>query len=87
MKVFGSYFGETVRRTLGGFWYFDEEDGIVLTDIGNKSVAISPHGRAHNRLFKGKEDSFVVLYEALPIAIDEADPLPDTAQQGAAANP
>jgi hypothetical protein len=74
-KMWGSYFGEVIRRRFGGEWSIDTYPGkqfatLTLTVGGNR---IFPSMKVHRRLTQGEQDNLWTFYkmvksrlEALP---------------------
>jgi hypothetical protein len=62
----GLYFGRTVAKVLGGVWRHDEEEGLVLGDVGRIGLLIDPLQIAAERLVGGPCHAFshhLTLYD------------------------
>ncbi len=64
-KMWGSYFGEVVRRRFGGDWSIDTYPGkqfatLTLTVAGNK---LFPSMKVHRRLTEGEADNLWEFYK------------------------
>ncbi len=46
----GAYMGETIRKTHGGTWQYNEGDGITLSTINNTNYSFSPFDKIRDRL-------------------------------------
>lgn len=54
----GAAFGRTLAALLGGAWRFDEEDGLVLADVGGLGLRVNPFQVAADRLVGGPAHGF-----------------------------
>src|SRR5215510_14940705 len=64
-KLWGSYFGEVVRRRFGGDWSIETYPGkqfatLTLTVAGNK---LFPSMKVHRRLTEGESDNLWTFYK------------------------
>lgn len=59
-QIFGSYFGECVRRTFSGKWVFTEDNQAVLVDIGGTDIKVIPHNTLHSRICDNEEQKVFV---------------------------
>jgi len=62
--VIGSYFGQTIRKNIGGKWLKD----LSLGKVGKLKGFAYPMTRARKRLANGTDDSLVAYYKNLKIA-------------------
>ena len=74
-KMWGSYFGEVVRRRFGGDWSIDTYPGtqfatLTLTVAGNK---LFPSMKVHRRLTEGESDNLWTFYKIVKAKL-EAEP-------------
>jgi hypothetical protein len=60
--AFGSYVGETVRRTLGATWRRQGES-YVLSDIAGSEAVICPFEKIKRRIHLGMDESLASYYE------------------------
>jgi len=73
-KMWGSYFGEVVRRRFGGDWSIDTYPGkqfatLTLTISGNK---IFPSMKVHRRLTAGDADNLWTFYKMVKARLETA---------------
>ena len=63
-NIFGAYVGETLKRIIGGTWFYDQsnpEAPYVLLEIGNKSYAFA--GICYERLVNDSQVSVKVYFD------------------------
>jgi len=73
-KMWGSYFGEVVRRRFGGDWSIDTYPGkqfatLTLTISGNK---LFPSMKVHRRLTAGDTDNLLTFYKMVKAKLETA---------------
>jgi len=73
-KMWGSYFGEVVRRRFGGDWSIDTYPGkqfatLTLTVAGNK---LFPSMKVHRRLTAGDADNLWTFYKMVKARLEAA---------------
>jgi hypothetical protein len=71
-KMWGSYFGEVVRRRFGGDWSIDTYPGkqfatLTLTVAGNK---LFPSMKIHRRLTAGEGDNLWSFYKMVKAKLE-----------------
>jgi hypothetical protein len=71
-KMWGSYFGEVVRRRFGGDWSIDTYPGkqfatLTLTVAGNK---LFPSMKIHRRLTAGEGDNLWSFYKMVKARLE-----------------
>jgi len=71
-KMWGSYFGEVVRRRFGGDWSIDTYPGkqfatLTLTIAGNK---LFPSMKVHRRLTAGEADNLWTFYKMIKAKLE-----------------
>jgi hypothetical protein len=71
-KMWGSYFGEVVRRRFGGDWSIDTYPGkqfatLTLTISGNK---LFPSMKVHRRLTEGEGDNLWNFYKMVKARLE-----------------
>jgi hypothetical protein len=71
-KMWGSYFGEVVRRRFGGDWSIDTYPGkqfatLTLTVAGNK---LFPSMKIHRRLTAGEADNLWEFYKMVKAKLE-----------------
>jgi hypothetical protein len=71
-KMWGSYFGEVVRRRFGGEWSIDTYPGkqfatLTLTIGGNR---LFPSMKVHRRLTEGEEDNLWTFYKMVKARLE-----------------
>ncbi len=71
-KMWGSYFGEVVRRRFGGDWSIDTYPGkqfatLTLTVGGNK---LFPSMKVHRRLTEGEGDNLWSFYKMVKAKLE-----------------
>jgi hypothetical protein len=71
-KMWGSYFGEVVRRRFGGDWSIDTYPGkqfatLTLTIAGNK---LFPSMKVHRRLTEGDADNLWTFYKMVKARLE-----------------
>ena len=71
-KMWGSYFGEVVRRRFGGDWSIDTYPGkqfatLTLTVAGNK---LFPSMKVHRRLTAGDADNLWTFYKMVKAKLE-----------------
>ncbi len=71
-KMWGSYFGEAVRRRFGGDWSIDTYPGkqfatLTLTVAGNK---LFPSMKVHRRLTEGEADNLWEFYKMVKAKLE-----------------
>lgn len=71
-KMWGSYFGEVVRRRFGGDWSIDTYPGkqfatLTLTVAGNK---LFPSMKVHRRLTAGEGDNLWTFYKMVKAKLE-----------------
>ena len=71
-KMWGSYFGEVVRRRYGGEWSIETYPGkefatLVLTIAGNK---LFPSIKVHRRLTEGEKDNVWTFYKMVKAKLE-----------------
>ena len=71
-KMWGSYFGEVVRRRFGGDWSIDTYPGkqfatLTLTVAGNK---LFPSMKVHRRLTEGESDNLWTFYKMVKAKLE-----------------
>ena len=71
-KMWGSYFGEVVRRRFGGDWSIDTYPGkqfatLTLTVAGNK---LFPSMKVHRRLTAGDTDNLWTFYKMVKAKLE-----------------
>ena|ERR1051326_3687688 len=71
-KMWGSYFGEVVRRRFGGDWSIDTYPGkqfatLTLTVGGNK---LFPSMKVHRRLTTGDADNLWTFYKMVKAKLE-----------------
>lgn len=60
--AFGSYVGETIRRTLGATW-LRQGESYVLSDVAGSAAVIRPFEKIKRRIQLGAEESLAPYYE------------------------
>jgi hypothetical protein len=73
-KMWGSYFGEVVRRRFGGEWSIETYPGkqfatLTLSVGGNK---LFPTMKIHRRLTQGRDDNLWLFYEMVKAKLEVA---------------
>jgi len=73
-NMWGSYFGEVVRRRFGGDWSIDTYPGkqfatLTLTISGNK---LFPSMKVHRRLTAGDTDNLWTFYKMVKAKLETA---------------
>lgn len=71
-KMWGSYFGEVVRRRFGGDWSIDTYPGkqfatLTLSVRGNR---IFPSMKVHRRLTQGENDNLWTFYKMVKTKLE-----------------
>jgi len=71
-KIWGSYFGEVVRRRFGGDWSVETYPGkqfatLTLTVAGNK---LFPSMKVHRRLTQGESDNLWTFYKMVKAKLE-----------------
>jgi hypothetical protein len=71
-KLWGSYFGEVVRRRFGGEWSIDTYPGkqfatLTLTIGGNR---LFPSMKVHHRLTQGDGDNLWTFYKMIKAKLE-----------------
>jgi hypothetical protein len=71
-KMWGSYFGEVVRRRFGGDWSIDTYPGkqfatLTLTIAGNK---LFPSMKIHRRLTEGEGENLWTFYKMVKAKLE-----------------
>ena len=71
-KLWGSYFGEVVRRRFGGEWSIDTYPGkqfatLTLTIGGNR---LFPSMKVHRRLTQGEGDNLWTFYKMIKAKLE-----------------
>jgi hypothetical protein len=71
-KMWGSYFGEVVRRRFGGDWSIDTYPGkqfatLTLTVAGNR---LFPSMKVHRRLIEGEGDNLWTFYKMVKAKLE-----------------
>jgi hypothetical protein len=73
-KMWGSYFGEVVRRRFGGDWSIETYPGkqfatLTLNVAGNK---LFPSMKIHRRLTEGEADNIWSFYKMVKVKLEPA---------------
>jgi hypothetical protein len=73
-KMWGSYFGEVVRRRFGGEWSIETYPGkefatLTLSVNGNK---LFPSIKVHRRLSEGESDNVWSFYKMIKAKLEDA---------------
>ena len=59
----GATFGRTVAATIGGQWEVDENEGLMLTEVGGVGMMLNPFEVAAHRIAHGPAFSFEYQYK------------------------
>ena len=63
-NIFGAYVGETLKRIVGGTWFYDQSNAdapYVLLEIGDKSYAFA--GICYERLVNDSQVSVKIYFD------------------------
>ena len=67
VRIWGSYFGEVIRRGLGGDWIVDQKN--VFLQIGSR--ILDPLGQVRSRLVYGSQSNLQGFYQGLAAGIQD----------------
>lgn len=67
VRVWGSYFGEIIRRSLGGDWIVDQKN--VFLQIGTRKL--DPLGQVRLQIMNGSQSSVKAFYQGLKPGIHD----------------
>ena len=68
ISTLGSFFGECIVQTYGGYWFEGEHGWCVRF---NEKNAVFPFAKIEKQLRNGSEDSVLSMFETIPIVFKE----------------